>query len=74
MIFQNKIIEVKMKTKFFSVSEVSDYIGISESTLNKMRMNNTGPEYQKIGGRIIYDKKKILSWVESKSSPEKTND
>lgn len=63
-----------MKTKFFSVSELSKYIGISVSTINKMRMKSIGPEYQKIGGRIIYNKKKVLSWIESKSSTEKTND
>jgi predicted DNA-binding transcriptional regulator AlpA len=34
----------------------SEYLGLSESTLNKWRCTGTGPRYSKLGGKIVvYD-------------------
>lgn len=34
----------------------ADYLGIGKSTLDKMRVSGTGPQYRKVGPRIVvYD-------------------
>jgi hypothetical protein len=39
---------------FLRAKEAARFIGVSCRTLEKHRINGTGPKYSKIGGRIIY--------------------
>ena len=39
-------------------------LGVGKSTLARMRMQGTGPEYLKIGGRVRYEPEAISAWLE----------
>lgn len=44
--------------------EAATYLGMSQSTLAKMRLRGDGPAYSKAGPRIvIYDLKDIEDWL-----------
>lgn len=40
--------------KYLTVREAAKKIGVSESTLNKLRCEGGGPEYHRFGGRVLY--------------------
>ena len=45
--------------------EAARYVGLSPSTLAKMRLRGDGPVYSKAGPRIvIYDKADLDAWLE----------
>jgi predicted DNA-binding transcriptional regulator AlpA len=46
-----------------SVPEAADYIGLSESFLNKRRVYGGGPLYIKVGRRVVYDRDHLDSWM-----------
>lgn len=46
------------------VTEAAAYIGLSISTLAKMRLRGDGPVYAKAGLRIVvYDRKDLDAWL-----------
>ncbi|TIQ44618.1 helix-turn-helix domain-containing protein [Mesorhizobium sp.] len=46
--------------------DAARYVGISPSTLSKMRLRGEGPPYAKIGKRIVvYDKGDLAHWLAS---------
>ena len=62
---------------FLRTKEAARFIGVSPHTLEKHRIYGTGPQYSKIGGRIIYAVKDLREWVErgarrATSDPGKT--
>jgi len=40
-------------------------LGLSPSTLAKMRLNGTGPIYCKLGRRVVYRQADLEQWLES---------
>jgi predicted DNA-binding transcriptional regulator AlpA len=47
--------------------QTAAYLGLSQSTLAKMRLRGDGPPYSKAGPRLVlYDKSKVDSWVETR--------
>jgi len=47
--------------------EAAAYVGLSASTLAKMRLRGDGPVYAKAGPRIvIYDKADLDAWLEQR--------
>ena len=53
--------------RYFRPSEAARYIGISESTLAKLRMRNSrfsGPNWVKAAGCVIYRKSDLDTWLE----------
>ncbi|CTP92388.1 hypothetical protein XTPLMG728_3224 [Xanthomonas translucens pv. poae] len=40
------------------------YLGLSHSTLEKMRHEGRGPRYVKIGGRVFYRREDLDSYIE----------
>ena len=47
--------------------EAARYIGLSESTMAKLRCSGDGPSYYKAGRRVvIYDKADIDAWLSSR--------
>ena len=45
--------------------EAAAYVGLSASTLAKMRLRGDGPEYSKAGPRIvIYDRVRLDEWLD----------
>ena len=52
--------------KRLSVEDAAVYIGLSVSTLNKMRIWGNGPKYLKLGRRILYDTTQLDNWMADK--------
>ena len=57
MITQNPIV--------LSAEQVAAWLGLSRSTLAKMRLSGAGPSYSKLGRRVVYRPEDIEAWVTS---------
>ena len=44
-------------------SDAARHLGLSESTLNKLRLTGGGPTYIKLGRRVLYDMKDLEDWI-----------
>jgi excisionase family DNA binding protein len=53
-------------TRKLSVVEAADYLGVSKSTLDKLRVSGGGPAYLQLGRRVVYDPGDLEAWVASK--------
>jgi len=47
-----------------SVADVADYLGCSESWLNKARWKGGGPDYVKMGRKVMYRFDDVQAWLE----------
>jgi excisionase family DNA binding protein len=45
-----------------NVREAAAYLGLSPSTLNKLRLAS-GPRYLKLGRRVLYDLRELEAWA-----------
>jgi predicted DNA-binding transcriptional regulator AlpA len=45
--------------------EAADSVGLSVSTLAKMRLSGEGPTYSKLGRRVVYRPEDLESWIAS---------
>ena len=50
--------------RYLSTKEAADYIGLSDCTLNRMRVTGEGPRYAKLGRRVVYAPADLDAWVE----------
>jgi predicted DNA-binding transcriptional regulator AlpA len=48
------------------VAAAADYVGISKSTLDKLRCYGGGPVYIKVGKRVVYDRMDLDAWLAGK--------
>jgi predicted DNA-binding transcriptional regulator AlpA len=44
------------------------YVGLSESTLAKLRLNGNGPIYCKLGRRVVYRPADLEQWLQSRTT------
>ena len=47
--------------------DAADYVGISASTLAKLRMaanRNSGPRFAKLGGAVVYRRSDLDDWLQ----------
>ena len=44
------------------------YVGLSESTLAKLRLNGNGPVYCKLGRRVVYRLADLEGWLQSRTT------
>ncbi|MFA7413659.1 MAG: helix-turn-helix domain-containing protein [Rhizobium sp.] len=44
----------------------AEYLSLSASTLNKLRLTGGGPEYIKLGKAVVYDLADLDVWLSSK--------
>jgi predicted DNA-binding transcriptional regulator AlpA len=51
----------KVRTK-----PAADYVGSTESSMNKYRLYGGGPKYIKIGRTVVYDLDDLDAWLETK--------
>jgi hypothetical protein len=49
-----------------NVKEAAAYIPCAQSTLNKLRSTGGGPEFIKIGSRVLYDIRDLDKWLEDR--------
>lgn len=49
-----------------SVESAAEYIGLSASTMNKLRVRGDGPEFLKLGRRVVYETRALDQWLAGK--------
>lgn len=56
---------------FLISTEAADLLRISRRTLERMRVDGTGPRYLKVGpgkrSRVLYRQSEVLAWLERQS-------
>ena len=52
-----------LPSRKLSVKEAAAFLGLSVSTMNKMRLSGTGPRYLKLGRRVLYDIRDLEDWA-----------
>lgn len=56
------------KSSKLRAPDAAQYVGLSASTLAKMRMRGDGPRYAKAGARVVvYDLQDLDAWLASQS-------
>lgn len=45
--------------------DAAEYLGVSVSTLEKLRVKGGGPEYLKLGRGVVYDTRDLDKWLEA---------
>lgn len=48
------------------VREASEHVGLSKSTLDKLRVYGGGPVFLKLGKRVVYDVADLDAWLAGK--------
>lgn len=48
-----------------SECETSALTGLAERTLQRKRLDGTGPRFAKLGRRIFYRRRDVLAWIEA---------
>ncbi|MBF0213383.1 MAG: helix-turn-helix domain-containing protein [Magnetococcales bacterium] len=46
--------------------DAARFIGLSESTLEKMRCRGDGPLFSKLGRTVVYDRANLVAWMEAR--------
>ena len=57
---------IDTKPRYLDTRRAAAYLGISPSTLNRMRVSGDGPRYSKLGRRVVYDIADLDAWVEER--------
>jgi excisionase family DNA binding protein len=57
-----------LETPLLNIEQASKYIQLSTATLARMRKDNSGPAYVKLGARVLYRKTDLDAYIESKIS------
>ena len=52
-----------MPPRFLRTPEAARFLGLSGRTLEKHRTYGTGPQYRKIGGRVVYALDDLQAWA-----------
>ena len=55
--------QLELPNRKLSVQEAARFLGLSTSTLNKLRLTGNGPRYLKLGRRVLYDIRDLEVWV-----------
>jgi predicted DNA-binding transcriptional regulator AlpA len=54
--------------KVVTTAEAARLVGLSESTLAKLRLNGNGPVYCKLGRRVVYRIADLDLWLQSRTA------
>ena len=52
--------------RYMNTEQAGSYLGLSPSTLRRMRVTGEGPRYSKAGRRVIYDPSDLDEWVDER--------
>ena len=52
--------------EYLNVADAAELTGLATSTLNKLRLTGDGPEFIKLGRRVVYARDSIEGWMRSK--------
>ena len=54
-----------MSKRILRTPGAAEYIGLSASTLEKMRLSGDGPRFVRLGGRAVgYDRQDLDAWLD----------
>ena len=56
--------------KVVPAAEAAKLVGLSESTLAKLRLNGNGPVYCKLGRRVLYRPADLENWLQSRTTSD----
>jgi predicted DNA-binding transcriptional regulator AlpA len=59
--------------KVVSAKVAAHFVGLSESTLAKVRLNGNGPVYCKLGRRVVYRVADLDQWLQSRTTRDTTD-
>jgi predicted DNA-binding transcriptional regulator AlpA len=59
--------------RFLRTPEAARFLGLSGRTLEKHRTYGTGPQYRKVGGRVIYAIDDLKAWAD-RGAKQSTSD
>lgn len=51
--------------RYLRTPEAARLLGLSGRTLEKHRTHGTGPQYRKLGGRIVYTVEDLQAWADT---------
>jgi predicted DNA-binding transcriptional regulator AlpA len=54
------------ETPLLNIEQASKYIHLSTATLARMRKDNSGPAFVKLGARVLYRKTDLDAYIASK--------
>jgi predicted DNA-binding transcriptional regulator AlpA len=60
-------------TRYIRTQEAAQFLGLSRRTLEKHRVYGTGPQFRKLGGRVVYRIEDLHAWAE-RGSRQSTSD
>jgi predicted DNA-binding transcriptional regulator AlpA len=55
------------RPKVLHARDAARFVGLSESTLAKLRLNGNGPLYCKLGRRVVYRPADLEQWLQSRT-------
>ncbi len=56
--------------KVITARTAACFVGLSESTLAKLRLNGNGPTYCKLGRRVVYRPEDLDAWLQSHATSD----
>ena len=56
-----------VRRRILRTREAAEYVGLSPSTLEKLRLSDRGPRFIRLGGRAVgYDIKDLDEWLDAR--------
>ena len=53
--------------KFWTTKEAARFLGLSASTLTKLRLTGGGPTYRKLGRSVRYTEQEVREWADART-------
>ncbi len=54
----------QLEDRFLSNDETAEFLGVSNRTTEKWRLEGRGPRYRRFGRKVLYRHSDVLAWVE----------
>jgi predicted DNA-binding transcriptional regulator AlpA len=61
------------ESRVITATAAAKFVGLSESTLAKLRLNGNGPTYCKLGRRVVYRPADLEFWLQSRTARDTTD-
>jgi predicted DNA-binding transcriptional regulator AlpA len=63
----------QIRSMVLHATDAAKVVGLSESTLAKLRLNGNGPAYCKLGRRVVYRPDELDRWLQSRRTTDTTD-
>ena len=61
-------------TTYLTQSESADFLRLSERTLERWRVEGTGPQFRRFGRRVVYAKADLEIWADGRCFTSTSSD